>query len=80
MGTTMKEIPPPGELPAPVKMEGIGNSHLAITATPEAQMWFDQGLNLLHDFWDYESERAFERIDSNRIPSAQCATGDSIRR
>jgi hypothetical protein len=24
-------------------------------------MWFDQGLNLLHDFWDYESLRAFEQ-------------------
>jgi len=57
----MKEIPAPEKLPAPVKMTGIGNSHLAITATPEAQMWFDQGLNLLHDFWDYESARAFEQ-------------------
>ncbi len=31
-------------------------------------MWFDQGLNLLHDFWDYESEKAFEegiRVDPN---------------
>jgi tetratricopeptide (TPR) repeat protein len=64
----MKEIPPPEMLPVPLKMTGIGNSHLAITATPEAQMWFDQGLNLLHDFWDYESERAFEqgiRVDPN---------------
>ncbi|HEY6413691.1 MAG TPA: hypothetical protein VIX42_08385 [Edaphobacter sp.] len=64
----MKEIAPPKKLPVPVKMTGIGNSHLAITATPEAQMWFDQGLNLLHDFWDYESERAFEqgiRVDPN---------------
>jgi predicted Zn-dependent protease len=32
-----------------------------ITATPEAQAWFDQGLSLLHDFWDYESSRAFEQ-------------------
>jgi tetratricopeptide (TPR) repeat protein len=49
-------------------MTGIGNSHLTITATPEAQAWFDQGLNLLHDFWDYESARAFEqgiRVDPN---------------
>ena len=64
----MKEIPPPEKMPVPVKMTGIGNSHLAITATPEAQMWFDQGLNLLHDFWDYESARAFEqgiRVDPN---------------
>jgi tetratricopeptide (TPR) repeat protein len=68
MGTTMREIPPPAKLPPPLKLAGIGNSHLTITATPEAQIWFDQGLNLLHDFWDYESERAFEqsiRADSN---------------
>jgi tetratricopeptide (TPR) repeat protein len=68
MGAPMKEIPPPAKLPAPLKMTGIGNSHLTVTATPEAQMWFDQGLNLLHDFWDYESERAFQqsiRVDPN---------------
>ena len=51
-------------------MTGIGNSHITITATPEAQAWFDQGLNLLHDFWDYESERAFEQ--SVRV-DPQCA-------
>ncbi len=28
----MKEIPPPEKLPVPLKMTGIGNSHLAITA------------------------------------------------
>jgi tetratricopeptide (TPR) repeat protein len=68
MGMAMKEIPAPEKLPVPVKMIGIGNSHLAITGTPEAQVWFDQGLNLLHDFWDYESIKAFEqavRVDPN---------------
>jgi tetratricopeptide (TPR) repeat protein len=65
---TMKEIPPPEKLPVPVRMAGIGNSHITISSTPEAQLWFDQGLNLLHDFWDYESARAFEqavRVDPN---------------
>jgi tetratricopeptide (TPR) repeat protein len=65
----MREIPPPDQLPAPLHMTGIGNSHLTITtASPEAQVWFDQGLNLYHDFWDYESARAFEqavRVDPN---------------
>src|SRR5690242_4820295 len=67
-GMEMKTLPAPASLPAPIKMTGIGNSHFAITATPEAQAWFDQGLSLLHDFWDYESERAFEqgvRVDPN---------------
>jgi tetratricopeptide (TPR) repeat protein len=61
---------PPDQLPAPVEMTGIGNVKMRITATPEAQMWFDQGLNLLHDFWDYESARAFEQ--SIRV-DPQCA-------
>ena len=67
-GMQMKALPAPESLPSPVKMTGIGNSRLTITATPEAQDWFNQGLNLLHDFWDYESERAFEqgvRVDPN---------------
>jgi tetratricopeptide (TPR) repeat protein len=64
----MQPIPPPEQLPPPVKMTGIGNSHIAIKASPEVQAWFDQGLSLLHDFWDFESARAFEqaiRIDAN---------------
>jgi hypothetical protein len=60
----------PDKLPVPQKLAGIGNVHIKISATPQAQVWFDQGLNLYHDFWDYESARAFEqgvRVDS------QCA-------
>jgi tetratricopeptide (TPR) repeat protein len=66
----MQPVPPPEQLPVPVRMEGIGNSHITIKASPEAQAWFDQGLNLLHDFWDYESQKAFEQ--SIRVDS-QCA-------
>lgn len=61
---------PPEKLPPPQKLTGIGNAQLAITATPEAQAWFDQGLNLIQDFWDYESARAFEQ--SIRL-DPQCA-------
>ena len=57
----MRDEMPPEKLPPPVRMSGIGNAHLEITADPAAQVWFDQGLNLLHDFWDYESARAFEQ-------------------
>ena len=66
----MREAVAPEKLPPPEKLAGIGNAHIRITATPEAQMWFDQGLNLLHDFWDYESLRAFEQ--SVRV-DPQCA-------
>src|ERR1700760_2143676 len=69
-GMPMKEVPAPEKLAPPLKMTGIGNSHIPITATPEAQAWFDQGLNLLHDFWDYESQKAFEQ--SVRV-DPQCA-------
>jgi tetratricopeptide (TPR) repeat protein len=71
----MQPVPPPEQLPPPVRMEGIGNSHITIKASPEAQAWFDQGLNLLHDFWDYESQKAFEqsiRVDSH---CAMCQWG-----
>jgi tetratricopeptide (TPR) repeat protein len=64
----MKAIPAPDQLPVPQHMNGIGNSHLKITATAEAQAWFDQGLSLEHDFWDYEAAKAFEqgvRVDPN---------------
>lgn len=60
-GMQMKTLPAPDSLPVPVRMTGIGNSLLTITATPDAQAWFNQGLTLLHDFWDYESERTFEQ-------------------
>ena len=59
--TETREAVAAEKLPPPEKLTGIGNAHLRITASPEAQMWFDQGLNLLHDFWDYESARAFEQ-------------------
>ena len=64
----MHMFEPPDQLPVPIRMSGIGNSHIEIKATFEAQVWFDQGLSLLHDFWDYESARAFEqsiRVDPN---------------
>ena len=66
---------PPEKLPAPQKLEGIGNVHLKITASPEAQMWFEQGLNLLHDFWDYESSRAFEQAVRADGQCAMCYWG-----
>jgi tetratricopeptide (TPR) repeat protein len=51
----------------------LGNSHLSIsTRSAEAQQWFDQGLNLLHDFWHIEAYRAFRQVI--RLDSA-CAMG-----
>jgi hypothetical protein len=65
----------PEKLPPPQKLDGIGNVHLRITATPEAQMWFEQGLNLFHDFWDYESVRAFQQGIRADASCAMCYWG-----
>src|SRR6266702_4095705 len=80
MGSThnmadMQAIPPPEKLPVPVKMEGIGNSHIEIKATAEAQAWFDQGLSLIHDFWDYEAQKAFEQAIRVDPKCAMCWWG-----
>ena len=54
-------------LPSPPLMKGIGTASIKITTkSPNAQRFFDQGLNLLHAFWDMEAYRAFReasRID-----------------
>jgi tetratricopeptide (TPR) repeat protein len=59
---------PPEQLPPPQHIEGVGNVRFPISANAEAQKWFEQGYNLLYDFWDYEADRAFEqsiRADGN---------------
>lgn len=71
----MQMIDPPEKLPAPVRMTGIGNSHIRIKANTEAQAWFDQGLSLIHDFWDYESARAFEQAVRTDPRCAMCYWG-----
>jgi len=62
-------IAAPETLPPAVKLSGIGNLHFPVSSkNPETQAWFDQGINLVFDFWDYEASRAFEqaiRTDPN---------------
>jgi tetratricopeptide (TPR) repeat protein len=57
------------ELPPPPLMQGIGDASLKITtASEQAQSYFNQGLKLLHCFWDFEAYRAFKeaaRLDSS---------------
>jgi tetratricopeptide (TPR) repeat protein len=49
-------------LPAPPLRDGVGNASLTITTNnPQAQAYFDCGLNLLHAFWEFEAYRAFQR-------------------
>jgi len=66
----------PATLPPAVKIEGLGSSHIAITTkSPEAQQWFDQGVNLLHSFWDYEAMRSFEQAIRLDPDCAMCHWG-----
>ncbi len=71
----MQPVSPPEQLPAPIHMTGIGNSHIEIKASPEVQAWFDQGLSLLHDFWEYESAKAFEQAIRQDANCAMCWWG-----
>lgn len=61
------------DLPSPPVMKGIGTATIKITTKDaKAQAFFDQGLNLLHAFWDLEAYRAFR--EASRIdPSAPMA-------
>ena len=56
--------------PPPKLLNGIGGETLKITtSSPEAQTYFNQGLNLLHCFWFFEAYRAF-KYASQLDPSA----------
>jgi tetratricopeptide (TPR) repeat protein len=60
----------------PHLMTGIGNASIEITTTSaEARQWFEQGLNLLHDFWDFESVRSFEQSAKADPQCAMCWWG-----
>lgn len=64
------------KLPPPRKISGIGQAHIPITTkSPQAQQWFDQGLALLHCFWFYEAERAFEQAVRLDPDCAMCHWG-----
>jgi len=64
------------KLPPPLHLDGIGQAHIPITAKSlEAQQWFDQGLALLHCFWDYEATRAFEQSVRLDPDCAMCHWG-----
>ena len=66
----------PADLPAAKKLSGVGNLHFAISShNPETQAWFDQGMNLVFDFWDYEANRAFEQAIRTDPDCAICHWG-----
>lgn len=58
-------------LPSPKLMKGVGSSNMKIeTKSEKTQAYFNQGISLLHDFWDFEAYRSFKeaiRNDSSAI-------------
>jgi tetratricopeptide (TPR) repeat protein len=63
-------------LPSPTVWHSIGNSHLKISTTNiKAQKWFDQGLNLLHDFMYFEAYRAFAQASQEDSTCAMAYWG-----
>src|ERR1700753_1330387 len=74
MGDTGDPVPPE-QLPKPQHIEGVGNARFPITANADAQKWFEQGYNLLYDFWDYEADRAFEESIRADADCAMCYWG-----
>jgi cytochrome c-type biogenesis protein CcmH/NrfG len=63
-------------LPRPERIDGVGRSQIPITTkSAEAQQWFDQGLALLHCFWDYEALRAFAQALRLDPDCAMCHWG-----
>jgi len=66
------------KIPAPQHIDGIGHSEIKITTkSPEAQQWFNQGLALLHCFWDHEALRAFQQALRLDPDCAMCHWGVS---
>jgi len=61
------------DLPPPQLMQGIGNASMKITTKSDAaQQYFNQGLRLLHCFWDFEAYRAFKEA-ARQDPEAAMA-------
>jgi peroxiredoxin len=51
-----------GPRQAAVLLPGTGDVNFPVTtSSPEAQMFFNQGIGQLHGFWDFEAERSFRQ-------------------
>ena len=60
-----------------VMVPGIGSSHMAVDATPEAQAWFDYGVQLRWAFQHTESVRAFQKARLLDPACGMCAWGEA---
>jgi tetratricopeptide (TPR) repeat protein len=67
------------EMPPPKLMSGIGNNHFRITTGNDScQLYFDQGLRMIHGYWDFEGYRAFKHAAQLDSTAAMCQLGMAI--
>ncbi len=59
-------------------IEGLGNHHFSVTATPRAQALFDQGLRLAYAFNHPEAERSFRAAAALDPRCAMCWWGAAL--
>ena len=78
--------PPPAAAPASVAslaegallFDDLGTLHHAVTASPEAQKWFDQGLRLTYGFNHDEATRSFAKGGLVDPACAMCFWGAAL--
>src|SRR5437588_1992706 len=63
--------------PPPV-FDDLGAWHHAVQASPQAQVWFDQGLRLMYAFNHEEAIKAFQRGVEIDHRCAMCLWGDAL--
>jgi tetratricopeptide (TPR) repeat protein len=59
-------------------IDGLGNHHFAVTATPQAQQLFDQGMRLAYAFNHPEAERSFRAAAGVDPACAMCWWGVAL--
>src|SRR3989442_925375 len=59
----------------PVHYDSLGSYSYPITASPQAQRWFDQGLRLVYGFNHYEARKAFTEAARLDPRCAMCLWG-----
>jgi tetratricopeptide (TPR) repeat protein len=70
--------PAAGAVLPPMVYEGLGSYHQSITASDEAQAYFDQGLRLVYAFNHMEAESAFSEATRLDPTCAMCYWGIAL--
>ena len=80
LGMALGGCSKPVDAPKPTEaiIDGLGNHHMAVTATPEAQRLFDQGLRLAYAFNHPEAERSFRAAAGLDPSCAMCWWGTAL--